>query len=108
VSTAVLDEEHEKRIGAETVEDLKTGVLYARYGTGLIDLRTGIVLRPVEGPPMDYPEALCMAGSWYLPHRRHLRPASLVAELAAAGFKVAFLDETHAGSMACTLEAKES
>jgi len=102
VSTAVLDREHETMIGDRTTKDASTGVVYAEYGSGLIDVETGIVLRPFEAKPEDYPDAVTIAGQSYLPHRRHLRPSVLAAELEAAGFAVVYRDENHAGSMACT------
>lgn len=101
VSTAILDREHEAMIGAERVRDLHTGTVYTRYGLGLIDLDTGLVLRPLDGYRPEYPDATCIVGRWYLPYRRHLRPAALEAELAAAGFTVVFRDEQHAGSLVC-------
>ncbi len=101
VSTAILDQEHEDMIGTDKVKDLGTGIVYTRYGSGLIDLDTGIALRPLDGCRHEYPDATCIAGRWYLPHRRHLRPTALEAELAAAGFTVVFHDEQYAGSMVC-------
>ena len=105
VSTAILDEEHEETIGSDTVEDPDTGIVYTQYGSGLIDVTTGIALRPLDECGHEYPDAIGIAKRWYLPHRRHLRSSALEAELAAAGFTVVFHDEQHAGSMACTLKS---
>ena len=101
VSTAVLDREHDKIIGDRTIEDPGTGVVYTEYGSGLIDLETGIALRPFDAEPDDYPDVVTIAGRSYLPHRRHLRPAALATELEAAGFTVTYRDERHAGSVVC-------
>ena len=101
VSTAILDEEHEKTIESRTVKDPSTGVTYTEYGAGLIDLDTGVVLRPFPAEAGNSPDARIIAGQRYLPHRRHLRPAALEAELEAAGFSVLFRTEHHAGSLVC-------
>lgn len=101
VSTAILDEEHQEMIGHRTTEDPCTGVVYTEYGSGLIDLETGIVFRQLEAEPGGYPDARTIAGQSYLPHRRHLGPAALAAELEAAGFSLVFRDEQHPGSVAC-------
>jgi SAM-dependent methyltransferase len=103
VSSAVLDREHEELIGGRTTRDSRTGTVYTEYDSGLIDLETGIVLQPFEGASKDYPDMMTIDGQGYLPHRRHLRPADLAAELAAAGFTVLFRDQNHAGSIACKL-----
>ncbi len=103
VSTAVLDDEHEKLIGSDTIEDPETCVIYTQYGSGLIDVGRGIAFRPLDGRVHEYPDTIRVAERWYLPHRRHLRPSALEAELAAAGFDVVFHHEQHAGSMACML-----
>ncbi len=101
VSTAILDEEHKEMIGSDTIQVPETGVVYTQYGSGIIDLDTGIVLRPLNECEDDYPDAIRIAERWYLPNRRHLRPCALVAELAAAGLTVKYQDEQHAGSLAC-------
>jgi len=101
VSTAILDQEHEGMIGTDHFRCLGTGTVYTRYGSGLIDLDTGIALCPLDGCRYEYPDATCIAGRWYLPYRRHLRPAALEAELAAAGFTVVYRDRQHAGSLVC-------
>ncbi|MFI5694253.1 class I SAM-dependent methyltransferase [Kribbella sp. NPDC051586] len=48
------------------------------------DATTGICYQAAE--PGD--DAIQLDGNWYLPHRRHLRPAALRAELEAAGLQV--------------------
>lgn len=47
VSTAILDDEHEQLIGTQETRDPDTGVVYSSYGSGLIDLKTGVALRPI-------------------------------------------------------------
>jgi len=108
VSTAILDEEHEKLIGSRTTSDPRSGVVYTAYGPELIDLDTGVVFRPFPAEAGDFPDARIIAGQRYLPHRRHLRPAALEAELEAAGFAVLFRDEHHAGSLVCQLMGRQS
>ncbi|MEW6752400.1 MAG: hypothetical protein AB1505_15660, partial [Candidatus Latescibacterota bacterium] len=109
VSTAVMDPEHETRIGPASVVDPATGVVYREYGGGLlVDLHTGIVLRPFEDPVGEYPDGVTIAGRRYLPHRRHLRPAALTAELEAAGFEVFCRYPGHAGRVACRLHRRRT
>ena len=103
VSTAVLDEGHEKLIGDQVTKDASTGIVYTEYGEEFIDLRTGVVLRPFEAEVGDFPDLRIIAGQSYLPHRRHLRPAALEAALETAGFSVVFRYEHHPGSLACQL-----
>jgi len=102
ISTAIMDEEHQQLLGPEdTVTDDVTGVVYTRYGDGIIDIRTGIVLNPLSAEPADLPDAVEINGARYLPHRRHLTPAQLDAELARAGFQVTYRYPEHAGSVVC-------
>lgn len=104
VSTAILDREHEEMIGDERVRDSNTGVVYNRYGSGLIDMKTGVALRRFRQDPEEFPDAVRIAEQWYLPERRHLRPGALRAELESAGFKIVHHFDKHAGSLACVLE----
>ena len=78
-----------------------TDIVFNRYGEGLIDTKTGVVLRPLDGTREDYPDAVCVGDAWYLPHRRHLRPSALKAELKAAGFAIICQYKEHLGSMVC-------
>lgn len=102
VSSAIFDKEHEEMVGSMQTTDPDTGTVYNTYGTGLIDLASGIVLQPLDANPINYPDAIPLAERWYLPNRRHLRAATLEAELGAAGFNVVFHDTQQGGSMACT------
>jgi len=106
VSTAILDQEHEEMIGNRKTKDPNTGIVYTQYGPGLIDLETGIALRRFDDELDEYSDTVSIAGQCYLPHRRHLRPSALTAELEAAGFTVTYRDAHHAGSIACTLGNK--
>jgi SAM-dependent methyltransferase len=100
VSTAMFDKE---RFGEdETVTDERTGVAYHRYGDkGLIEAETGIVYIELGESPDLYEGATEIAGTWYLPNRRHLRPPALKADLEAAGFTVLYQDEEHGGHVIC-------
>ncbi|HZX01492.1 class I SAM-dependent methyltransferase [Kribbella sp.] len=49
------------------------------------DARTGICYQETS---VRSPDAVQLDGTWYLPHRRHLRPDALRTELAAAGLHV--------------------
>lgn len=104
ISTAFLDREHEQLIGSATVEDRDSGVVYTQYGSGLIDLRTGIVIRLLRESQCEYPDTVRIADQLYIPHRRHLGPSALHAELAASGFAIEFLDDKYAGNIACSLK----
>ena len=56
------------------------------YGDGFrYDDRTGICYAETAGLTED---AVQLDGTWYLPHRRHLRPDALRAELERAGLHV--------------------
>ena len=102
VSSAIFDKQHEAMVGSMQTTDPNTGTVYNAYGTGLINLASGIVLQPLDANPLDYPDAIQLGGRWYLPNRRHLRAAALEAELVAARFNVVFHDTQQGGSMACT------
>lgn len=106
VSSAILDREHEEMIGNGKITDPNTGIVYSHYGSGLMDTKTGTVLRRLNEEHEEYPDAVRIAKLWYLPHRRHLRSSALVAELEASGFEVIYQDQQHAGSMACTLRGR--
>lgn len=106
ISTAVMDEEHQDLLRpGETVTDDASGVVYTRYGDGVVEIRSGIVLNPLTTEPTDFPDAMQIDGAWYLPHRRHLTPAQLDAELAGAGFRVIYRYPEHAGSVVCETTA---
>lgn len=57
------------------------------YGpAGLYDERTGIVYaRLADQSSRELQGAAQVGDAWYLPHRRHLKPEALTAELGAAG-----------------------
>jgi len=102
ISTAIMDEEHQQLLReGDTIADGATGIVYTRYGAGIIDTQTGIVLTPLESAPTDLPDAILINGSWYLPHRRHVTPAQLETELLEAGFRVIYRDPEHGGSVVC-------
>ena len=107
ISTAILDAEHESQLHLDdVVPDVATGMNYTRYcDDGLIHLSSGLVYEPFEGPHEAFPEVRCIAGHWYLPHRRHLRPQALQAELDRAGFRIVDQDSAHRGSLVCVTDS---
>ena len=87
VSTAMFDAGRFHR--GDTITDEQTGIVYNRYGEGgIIDEQTGIAYIGLHGSPDPYDGAISVGERWYLPSRRHLKPAALRAELKAAGFQV--------------------
>lgn len=105
ISTAVMDAEHQALLHEDdAVVDEATGIVYTRYGGGLIDARTGVVLYPLD-TQADLPDAKLVNGQWHLPRRRHLTPAQLDAELWRAGFKIIYRYPEHAGSIVCVVRA---
>jgi len=102
VSTAMFDE---KRFRQEaTIADERTGLVYHRYGDkGLIEAATGVAYVELEESPDLYEGATEIAGTWYLPSRRHLRPPALRAELETAGFTVLYQNEEHGGDVICAV-----
>jgi SAM-dependent methyltransferase len=102
VSTAMFDENRFRQ--DERVPDEPTGLVYHRYGDkGLIEAATGVVYVELEESPDLYEGATEIAGTWYLPSRRHLRPPALRGELEAAGFAVLYQDEEHGEHVICAL-----
>lgn len=102
VSTAVFDEARFRQ--EETVADERTGLVYHRYGDqGLIEAATGVAYVELEESPDLYEGAAEIAGTWYLPSRRHLQPPALRAEMEAAGFTVLYQDEEHGEHLICAL-----
>lgn len=102
VSTAMFDPNRFRQ--EETVADDRTGTVYHRYGDqGLIEAATGVAYVELEESPDLYERAAEIAGTWYLPSRRHLRPPALKADLEAAGFTVLYQDEEHGEHVICTV-----
>ncbi|GAA1122462.1 hypothetical protein GCM10009630_20350 [Kribbella jejuensis] len=64
------------------------------------DPRTGICYQEIAGPAED---AVRFDGSWYLPHRRHLRPEALRDELERAGLHVV---EQEGGDLVARYQAR--
>ena len=61
------------------------------YDGALYDQATGVVLDTLDGAAARHRRAegaVRVGGRWYLPHRRHLTPAALRAELERNGFRV--------------------
>ncbi|MGW6196764.1 class I SAM-dependent methyltransferase [Kribbella sp. NPDC055110] len=63
------------------------------------DATTGICYQKSTEPADD---AVQLDGTWYLPHRRHLRPDALRAELEAAGLHVIAQEGQSKGDVICT------
>jgi len=98
VSTAMLDREG---FSEAQVLDVRTGVIYNRYGDGLINAATGIVYVELQGNPDEFEHATRIAGGWHLPNRRHLKPSQLKAELETSGFRVQYQDSELGGNVIC-------
>lgn len=74
------------------------------YEGASYEQETGIVYVPFEGDPASYGDLVYRDGGWWMPHRRHLTPEALRAELARAGFRV--LDQQE-GNVVCQKEGGE-
>jgi len=100
ISTAMFDE---SRFRVEQHSwDVESGIVYTAYGDDIIDAETSTVYEVLDEEPEDYPDAVKIANTWYLPYRRHLKPPVLRAELEAAGFGVRYQDDVHGGDLICT------
>ncbi|WP_020579326.1 class I SAM-dependent methyltransferase [Actinopolymorpha alba] len=66
------------------------------------DESTGICYQALPGGPLS-DSAVEFDGEWYVPHRRHLRPAELRHELAASGFRVLSQQGEFGGDLVCAL-----
>jgi 2-polyprenyl-3-methyl-5-hydroxy-6-metoxy-1,4-benzoquinol methylase/8-oxo-dGTP pyrophosphatase MutT (NUDIX family) len=103
ISTAMFDPGRFR--AEERVWDAETGIVYNRYGDGIIDAATGIAYQTLDDKVEDYPDAINIEDMWYLPSRRHLTAPALRAELQAAGFSVLSQDELYGGNVICVREA---
>jgi SAM-dependent methyltransferase len=68
------------------------------------DGQTGIVYSRLAGAARRYHRvdgARSIGGSWHVPHRRHLKPEALAAELRRAGFRVLWQGGRHGGDVIC-------
>lgn len=75
------------------------------YDDAIYDEQTGAVyirLDDVASQNREVEGAVQIAGTWYLPHRRHLKPAALAAELQCAGFRVVWQGGQYGGDVICT------
>ncbi len=70
------------------------------YGPDHFDVDTGIEWAPAAGPSVD---GMIRGGSWYVPHRRHLRASALRAELEQHGFRVVEQSEPSGGDVVSEL-----
>lgn len=71
------------------------------YGDQLFDSATGIAYEKMDSDWDRFEDAVQIEGQWYLPHRRHLKPAALRDEVESAGFKVL---EQDGGHLVCQLK----
>ena len=74
------------------------------YDGALYDEATGVVLDTLDGAAerhRDAEGAVRVGGRWYLPHRRHLKPAALRAELERDGFRVLWQGGRLGGDVVC-------
>jgi 2-polyprenyl-3-methyl-5-hydroxy-6-metoxy-1,4-benzoquinol methylase len=77
-----------------------------RYEGALYDEATGVVLDTLDGAAERHrgaEGAVQVDGRWYLPHRRHVKPAAPRAELEAAGFRVLSQGGRLGGDVVCAL-----
>lgn len=70
------------------------------YGPDHYDADSGIEWTSAPGPSLD---AMIRGGSWYVPHRRHLRASALRAELEQHGFRVVEQSEPSGGDVVSEL-----
>jgi 2-polyprenyl-3-methyl-5-hydroxy-6-metoxy-1,4-benzoquinol methylase len=92
ISTAMFDEERFRP--DKLITDAETGTVYHVYDENeIIDMTTSIVLRKLDDKPDAWEDAVRINGVWYLPVRRHWKPADLRLEVEAMGFDVIYQDE---------------
>lgn len=75
-------------------------------GEDVYDEATGLVLCALEGAAerhRDAEGAEQLDGRWYLPHRRHLKPEALRAELERNGFVVSWQGGRVGGDVVCLI-----
>jgi SAM-dependent methyltransferase len=102
VSTAMYDEPRVSRLAC--ISDDVNGKVYYGYGDNeIIDLKAGIVLRRLGKDSFNEEYAVKIGKTWYLPVRRHRKPAELRAELEAAGFDVLYQGDTTGDNVVCVL-----
>ena len=104
VTSVILDQKHEEPISDEEAKDPRTGIVYNRYGSGLIDVNTGIVLRAFDPEDQELPDLCLIDGQTYLPYRRYLRPDALIKELEDAGFSLLMRDQSRPESFVFSLK----
>jgi SAM-dependent methyltransferase len=74
------------------------------YDGARYEEETGVVYTPLGGEAGAAPDvdgAVLIGSSWYLPHRRHLKPAALAQELEGAGFRVLHQGGPFGGDVIC-------
>jgi SAM-dependent methyltransferase len=100
ISTAMYDE---PRLRPDIcIQDTETGINYNRYGEGeIIDVNTGVVFRKLGETSCNEEYALKIGEDWYLPVRRHRKPAELRKELELAGFDVLYQDKMLGENVLC-------
>ncbi|UCH42357.1 MAG: class I SAM-dependent methyltransferase [Dehalococcoidales bacterium] len=101
ISTATFDESSFCR---DKLKDTETGTIYNAYQEDkLIDMKTFIVYRRLDEKPDDWEDAVKVNGIWYLPVRRHWKPADLRAEIEATGFDVIYQDKVSGENLVCVI-----
>jgi SAM-dependent methyltransferase len=113
---SIVTDEDRRRLFAAVRARLKPGGRYLvstamhdparRYvdGEEIYDEATGVVLCALGGAAerhRDAEGAVQVGGRWYLPHRRHLKPDALKAELGRAGFRVLWQGGELGGDVVC-------
>jgi len=102
ISSATFDEASFYR--DKFVKDTETGTVYNAYQEdNLIDMKTFIVYRRLDEKHGDWEDAVRVNGIWYLPVRRHWKPADLRAEIEVAGFDVIYQDKASGENLVCVI-----
>jgi hypothetical protein len=118
LQSIVLDEDRRKLIAAVRAR-LKTDGHYListamfeadrRYDDAIYDEQTGIVYSRLDEVARQYREVeglVQIAGASYVPHRRHLKPAALAAELQRADFRILCQGGQFGGDVICTRKGR--
>jgi len=99
ISTAMFDP---TRFRQEVLLDSQTGVSYHLYGQdGIIDPGTGVVLQRLRQNAPECDGAVGIGAEWFVPNRRHFKPAALRHEVETMGFSVVYQDAEHGGHLIC-------
>jgi SAM-dependent methyltransferase len=116
LQSVVLDEDRRKLFAAVHAR-LKAGGHYLIstamfdpdrcYDDAMYDEESGVVYSRLEETSQHHliEGTTQLGGTWYLPHRRHLKPAALAAELQYAGFRVLWQGGENGSNVICARDA---